>query len=258
MVDGEIRDRKSGRSVTFGEVATAASQLRAPRRVTLTPPEQWRFIGKTGTRVDAPDKVRGAARYGMDVSLPDMRTAVGVHCPHPQGSLASYSAAPSLAVDGVEDVFAIQGAIAIVAKNYWSARQAASKLEVAWDAGESKGVDSAATTERAGEFFHYAIEHPVSLPRKESAMVPIVDETIEGERISIYNPSGGSVHPLNGLRFTNTTEIDLMGGPLTVFESGTYAGDSQIGPVYAGDERIISFSMDKQEWCFHFIGMHEW
>jgi hypothetical protein len=108
----------------------------------------------------------------------------------------------------------------------------------------SQGVDSAATTERAGEFFHYTIEHTVSLPRKESAMVPIVDETIEGERISIYNPSGGSVHPLNGLRFTNTTEIDLMGGPLTVFESGTYAGDSQIGPVYAGDERIISFSMD--------------
>ena len=108
----------------------------------------------------------------------------------------------------------------------------------------SQGVDSAATTERAGEFFHYTIEHPVSLPRKESAMVPIVDEAIEGERISIYNAAGGSIHPLNGLRFTNTTEIDLMGGPLTVFEAGTYAGDSQIGPLYAGDERIISFSMD--------------
>ena len=108
----------------------------------------------------------------------------------------------------------------------------------------SQGVDSAATTERAGEFFHYSIENAISLSRKESAMVPIVDETIEGERISIFNPAYGSVHPFNGLRFTNTTDIDLMGGPLTVFEAGTYAGDSQIGPMFSGDERLLSFSLD--------------
>lgn len=108
----------------------------------------------------------------------------------------------------------------------------------------SQGVRSAATTERAGEFFRYVIQEPVSLPRKESAMVPIVNEAIEGQRISIFNSRHGLSHPYNGLRFTNTTDIDLMGGPLTVFEAGTYAGDSQIGAVYTGDERILSYSLD--------------
>ena len=108
----------------------------------------------------------------------------------------------------------------------------------------SQGVESAATTARAGQFFHYAIEKPVTLPRKESAMVPIVDEIVEGKLISIFNPRDGMVNPYNGLRFRNSTDIDLMGGPLTIFQAGTYAGDSRIGSVNSGDERILSYSVD--------------
>jgi hypothetical protein len=108
----------------------------------------------------------------------------------------------------------------------------------------SQGVEAAASAAQAGEFFHYAIEKPVSLPRKEAAMVPIINGPIEGERVSIYNQNTHSLHPLNGLRLVNSTGIDLMAGPLTVYESGTYAGDSQIGSFQAGDERLVSFSLD--------------
>jgi hypothetical protein len=108
----------------------------------------------------------------------------------------------------------------------------------------SQGVDSAATTQRAGEFFHYIIDKPIDLAKGESAMVPIVDDAIAGERISIYNLSSGLAHPYNGIRFTNSTGIDLSAGPLTVFESDTYAGDSTIGSLPDGGERLISFSLD--------------
>lgn len=43
-------------------------------------------------------------------------------------------------------------------------------------------------------------------------MVPIVDGTISGERISIFNPSSGFANPYNGIRFTNSTGIDLSAG----------------------------------------------
>lgn len=108
----------------------------------------------------------------------------------------------------------------------------------------SQGVDTAATTKRAGEFFHYEIDELIALPRGESAMVPIVDDTIEGERVSIFNPSTGLANPYNGIEFTNSTGIDLSAGPITVFESGTYAGDSTIGSLPDGEKRIISFSLD--------------
>ncbi len=108
----------------------------------------------------------------------------------------------------------------------------------------SQGVDTAVTTQRSGEFFHYVIDKPISLPRGESAMVPIVDDTIGGERVSIYNPSAGFAHPYNGIRFTNSTGIDLSAGPVTVFESDAYAGDSTIGSLPDGARRLLSFSLD--------------
>lgn len=107
-----------------------------------------------------------------------------------------------------------------------------------------RGVQTAATTERAGEFFHYIVEDPIVLPRKESAMVPIVNQPIAGERFSVYNYQSHPIHPFNTLKLENTTGIDLMSGPITVFEAGTYAGDSRIGSLHSDEKRFISFSLD--------------
>ncbi len=106
------------------------------------------------------------------------------------------------------------------------------------------GVRTAAQAVRAGEFVQYRIEAPVTIPRRESAMLPIVGQPIEGKRVSIYNPAVHAVHPLNGLQLKNTTALSLMAGPVTVFEGGTYAGDAQIDFLPAQGERLISYSLD--------------
>jgi hypothetical protein len=108
----------------------------------------------------------------------------------------------------------------------------------------SQGVASAAQAEEAGNFFRYVIRHPVTVPRQESAMLPIVNQNVEGERVSIYNQRVQAKHPLHGLKLRNTTGFDLMGGPLTVFEQGSYAGDARIDTFPAGTERLISFAID--------------
>jgi hypothetical protein len=108
----------------------------------------------------------------------------------------------------------------------------------------SQGVTTAAQAEEAGNFFRYVIRHPVTVPRKESAMLPIVTQNVEGKRFSIYNQRVQARHPLHGLKLKNTTGFDLMGGPLTVFEQGNYAGDARIDTLPAGAERLISFAID--------------
>ena len=49
------------------------------------------------------------------------------------------------------------------------------------------GVESVANAEAAGELFQYVINVPVSIGRQHSAMLPIVNQAIEGEKVSIYN-----------------------------------------------------------------------
>ena len=75
-------------------------------------------------------------------------------------------------------------------------------------------------------------------------MVPIINGPIEGERLGIYNQQSHPKHPFNGLRLENTSGVDLMAGPMTVFEADTYAGDSQIPSLHSDESRLISYSLD--------------
>jgi hypothetical protein len=105
-------------------------------------------------------------------------------------------------------------------------------------------VASAATASNLGDFFQYAIDHPVTLPRQKSAMLPIVSSDVEGSKVSIYNERTLPKHPLLGLRLKNSTGVHLMQGPITVFDKNTYAGDSRIMDLQKGEERLISYAVD--------------
>ncbi|HYH68488.1 MAG TPA: DUF4139 domain-containing protein [Urbifossiella sp.] len=105
-------------------------------------------------------------------------------------------------------------------------------------------VGSAATGGKLGDFFQYAIDHPVSLARQKSALLPIVGKEVEGTRVSIYNPAVQPKHPLLGLRFKNTSGVHLSQGPITVFEGSTYAGDTRVLDVQPGEERLVSYAID--------------
>lgn len=107
-----------------------------------------------------------------------------------------------------------------------------------------QGVQSVAQAANVGELFQYVIDTPVTLPRQQSAMLPIVNGSVTGEKVSIYNPAVHAKHPLNGLKMTNATGLHLMQGPITVFDGGAYAGDARIEDLPPGTERLISYAMD--------------
>jgi hypothetical protein len=124
-----------------------------------------------------------------------------------------------------------------------------------WGAGEGfrrereelrleHGVASAATAADLGDYFQYVIDHPVTLPRQKSAMLPVLNQAVEGARVSIYNEATLAKHPLLGLRFKNTTGTPLTQGPITVFDQNTYAGDARLVDLQKGEERLLSYAID--------------
>ncbi len=109
------------------------------------------------------------------------------------------------------------------------------------DAGSS--VRSMAAASQMGELFQYTVAN-VTLPRQQSAMLPIITDSISVERVSIYNAGALQSNPLNGIRLKNTTSNHLLSGPVTVLDNNSYAGDARVDNVPPGQERLISYGVD--------------
>jgi hypothetical protein len=103
---------------------------------------------------------------------------------------------------------------------------------------------SAVVATDLGDFFQYQIEHPVTLARQKSALLPIVNEDVDAARVSIYNPATHPKFPLLGLKFKNTTALHLMQGPVTVFDGTAYAGDARIQDLQPKEDRLLSYAID--------------
>ncbi|MHB8866400.1 MAG: hypothetical protein ACYC6N_28780 [Pirellulaceae bacterium] len=107
-----------------------------------------------------------------------------------------------------------------------------------------RGVLPDVSAEEVGELFRYEIQLPVALPRNRSAMFPIVNEQVAGEKTSIYNVRTHAKHPMRGMKLTNDTDLHLMQGPITIFDGGAYAGDGRIRDLAPGASRLISYALD--------------
>ena len=111
----------------------------------------------------------------------------------------------------------------------------------------SESVAPLSDASKVGELFQYTVGN-VSLPRQTSAMIPIINDPVEVEKLSIYNDSVLAKHPLNGARLKNTTadQKHLLQGPVTVFDEGRYAGDARLDDVPPGQTRLLSYGIDLQ------------
>jgi len=138
VVDGgRVTHTASGRAARFGELVADASKLPVPKEVKLKDPKDFRFIGKSQHRVDARPKTDGTAVYTQDVQLPGMLTAVVAYPERIGARVAGFDATKAKAVKGVEAVVAFQtpvrSGVAVIARNFWSARKGRDALSVQWD-----------------------------------------------------------------------------------------------------------------------------
>jgi len=131
--EGVVSHAASKRKATFGELAEAASAEAVPASVALKDPKDFRLIGKRASRKDSFAKTNGTAQFTQDVHLPGMLVAVVAHSPRFGGKVKSFDASKAKAIKGVVDVVAIPGAVAVLAKDTWTAKKGRDALSVEWD-----------------------------------------------------------------------------------------------------------------------------
>ena len=125
-----------------------------------------------------------------------------------------------------------------------SDRDAVVRAKEAEMLGLSTNLQSLAAGVSLGELFRYEIATPVTIARQRSAMLPIVADRITAERVAIYDERVLAKHPLSGVRLKNTTALNLMQGPVTVYDEGGYCGDARIEDMAPGSERLLSYAVD--------------
>ena len=161
--DGVV-SHPSGPRARFEELAARAA-LTPVSDVEPKPRSAWRVLGNPVLRVDAPAKVDGSARFGLDVRPPGLLFAVIRHAPALGGSPGAVDVAPALAVPGVERVVRLpsygvlggaDAALAVVGLSTWHALQGAHALRIEARGRIAGALDSAAiahtlaATARAG------------------------------------------------------------------------------------------------------------
>jgi isoquinoline 1-oxidoreductase beta subunit len=143
VVGGTVRHAASNRSAHFGELADAASKLNFPKTVTLKDAADFTLIGKSMKRLDSPVKVNGQALFGIDARLPGMGIAAVMASPVTGGKVSAVDEQKALAVKGVRQVLRIEGAVAVVADNFWTAKQGLAAAAPKFDDGPNANVSTA-------------------------------------------------------------------------------------------------------------------
>jgi len=136
--------KDSNRRLTYGQLVTRASTLPIPSDPPLKTAKDYKIVGKPLPRLDTPSKVDGTAVYGIDFRLPNMKHAVLARCPVFGGKVANFDDRESKKVPGVTFVGKIgDSGVAVVADTVWSAMEGRRVLNVTWDEGPNKDLNSA-------------------------------------------------------------------------------------------------------------------
>jgi len=153
VAPGECRTEASvvhgpgGKSATYAELAEAAARQPVPAAVQLKDPSRFRLVGHRIPRLDSRPKCDGSLKFGLDLDLPDMKTAVVAHPPVFGGRVKNLEDKDARGVEGVREVFEIPlvkgTGVAVVADRFWTAKQARDRLKIEWDLSAVEHADTA-------------------------------------------------------------------------------------------------------------------
>src|SRR5277367_4147406 len=133
----------SKRQATYGSLVKTAANLPAPESVILKDPKNFTLIGNRPPRVDVASKTDGTAQFTLDVAFPGMLVALLKRPPLFGATVKSFDAAAAAAMPGVVKVVQVPRGVAVIAKNFWAAKQGRDTLKVEWDESKAEKRGSA-------------------------------------------------------------------------------------------------------------------
>jgi isoquinoline 1-oxidoreductase beta subunit len=181
--------------LSYGELAEAAADVEKPTSVALKEPKDWKIIGKATKRLDGPEKINGSAVFGQDIHFDGLLTAVVARSPVFGGKVKSYDDSAARKVKGVKNVVQVPTGVAVLADNYWAAKQGRDALKIDWDLGENAKLD---TTQMLEEYRKLAGEKglPAAKVGDSKAALDKATKTVEAEYTLPYL-AHSPMEPLN-------------------------------------------------------------
>ncbi|MBT30081.1 MAG: isoquinoline 1-oxidoreductase [Thalassobius sp.] len=146
--NGVISHAGSGKSIGYGEVASAAAKIEIPEKIELKDPKDFKIIGKATKNVDGKKIVTGQRLFGLDFKKEGMLYAMIIHAPAFGMKIKDYDASEVKSMPGIKDVFTVQTApeepqwsdvngfpelVAIVGESTWQVMKAKKALKVNWE-----------------------------------------------------------------------------------------------------------------------------
>ena len=121
------------------------------------------------------------------------------------------------------------------------------------------------STNAFDDFFEYALTQPVTIHKNESAMVPILQQDLPAEHVTLW--SGNETNPLRAVWLENKSSLTLDTGSFSIFENGEFAGEGLLDPIHPGEKRLLSYASDQavkvhrgglmETRTLHHIAMHD-
>lgn len=146
---GVLYHKNSGKKAGYGEMATAAAEIKVPNDVPLKNVKDFKIIGTAIKNVDGKKIVTGQPLFGIDVHREGMLIAMIVHPPAFGLKLKSFDDTEVRKMPGVKDVFAITttggytpqmfttvtfpNQVAVVGTSTWEVMNAKKALKVEWE-----------------------------------------------------------------------------------------------------------------------------
>jgi isoquinoline 1-oxidoreductase beta subunit len=208
--DGVLHHRTGGHRASFGELAELAAQEVVPDDVLLKEPEEFRLIGTRVPRKDSKEKTNGTAMFTQDVKLPGMLTALVAHPPRFGATVKSFDAGKAKAIAGVDAIVEIPNGVAVLGKDFWSAKKGRDALQIEWDESSAFTLGSAELLAQ----YKALSEKPGSVARNDGDVQGVLPSASKTLQASMEFPflAHAALEPMNCVMQRHKGGVEIWNG----------------------------------------------
>lgn len=233
-----VISHSDGRTIEYGDIASAAAEIELPKEVELKDPKDFKIIGSSRTNVDMDKIITGEPLFGIDYTHDNMVYASMIRPPAFGQELVSVDMSAAKAVAGVIDVIQIENKVAVVANSTWIAMKAKKLLKAEWKQAVPS-EDSAYHTKVLLEHLEKKSDEPRRVDGNVDEAFAEADQIIDRTYEAPFMPHN-CLEPMNF--FANVTDEKVeMVGPIQTPEWT----ESRIAELLGRDKEEITIMMTR-------------
>ncbi len=228
----------SGKSMSYGELASKAAGMDVPDKVELKDPANFSIIGTDRGNVDLDKIITGESLFGLDLREEGMVRAVVMRPPAFGLKIKSYDDTEARKVNGVIDVVPFGNKVAVLADNTWAALKGKKALTAEWekdtDLESTQGHDKALR-----DLLYTKAEEPKRKDGDVEKAFALADMVYEKVYEAPFLPHN-CLEPMNFYANVTDQKVELIGPIQTPARTR-----SQVAELLGREETEISIMMTR-------------